>query len=86
MFFKANKNITHLLAPAKPFIVWSKTTVNFIVVFDQTIKVNAVFIDHLSSDKLIAIQLILNDKVNIRQTIDFQLDEEVKDLGRFRHD
>ena len=39
--------------------------------------VNAGFIDHLSAEQLIAIQSILTDKVNGKQTFDFQPDEEV---------
>lgn len=39
--------------------------------------VNAGFIDHLSAEKLIAIQSILTDRVNGKQTLDFQPDEEI---------
>jgi len=39
--------------------------------------VNAGFIDHLSAEKLIAIQSILTDRVNGKQPIDFQPDKEI---------
>ena len=39
--------------------------------------INAGFIDHLSAEKLIAIQTILSNKVKGKETIEFEKDEEV---------
>lgn len=39
--------------------------------------VNAGFIDHLSAEKLIAIQSILSDKIKGKETLEFEHDEEV---------
>jgi hypothetical protein len=39
--------------------------------------VNAGFIDHLSAEKLIAIQTILSNKIKGKETIEFEQDEEV---------
>ena len=77
MFFKSNDKYNH---DEKAYQTHWRLVESYRdldgVVRNRTI-VNAGFIDHLSAEKLNSIQKILSDKVQGKEIIDFQKDEEV---------
>ena len=77
MFFKSNDKYNH---EAKAYQVHWRLVESYRdvdgIVRNRTI-VNAGFIDHLSAEKLNAIQKILSNKVIGKETIDYEQDEEV---------